>query len=99
MDAPTTAPALKSVKMELKRHYVPKRLLAIVGYQQEERRAKDAAGREYVTQEEKWVAGEIFPPVYAGVGYPNKIWAGTVIEVPEDEAKEMRQKGIGEAYL
>jgi hypothetical protein len=99
MEAPTTAPTAKAVKMELKRNYVPKQLLAIVGYQQEERKSKDAAGREYVTQERKWVEGEMYPPIYAGVGFPNKIWAGTVIEVPEDEAREMRSKGIAEAYL
>ena len=52
----------KTVKMELKRHYVPHNLISIVGYE-------------------------------------NKIWAKTVIEVPEDEAKVMRQKGIAEAYL
>lgn len=31
-----------------------------------------------------------------GVGYPNKLWAGSVIKVPEDEARDMRAKEIAE---
>ncbi len=90
---------VKTVKMELKRHYVPHKLISIVGHQRPERKVKNAAGEMVVATEAKFIDGVMYPPVFAGVGYDNKIWAGTVIEVPEDEGKTMRQKGIGEVYL
>lgn len=89
----------KTVKMELKRHYVPHELISIVGHQRPERKVKNAAGEMVVATESKFIEGEKFPPVYPGVGFDNKIWAGTVIEVPEEEARMMRQKGIAEAYI
>lgn len=95
----TTAPAPKMVAMELKRHYVPHKLGRIVGYQKEARIVKNAAGEKVEVEPARFVEGEVFPPIFAGVGFDNKIWAGTVIEVPEDEAKTMRAKGIAEAYL
>lgn len=97
MDAPTTA--VKTVKMELKRHYVPRKLVSIVGYERPARFVKNAAGETKEVEPAKFIEGEMFPPIFAGVGYDNKIWAKTVIEVPEDEAKVMRQKGIAEAYI
>lgn len=95
MDAPTT----KTVKMELKRHYVPHKLISIVGYERPARFTKNAAGEMKEVEPAAFIEGEVFPPIFAGVGYENKIWAKTVIEVPEDEAKVMRQKGIAEAYI
>lgn len=93
-------PAPKLVKMELKRHYVPKKQPPnIVGWNRPERRVKDAAGRETVVQEGGFVPGEMCPPPQPGVGYPNKVWAGTVIEVPEDEARTMRTHKIAEAWI
>ena len=96
MEAPTTA---KTVKMELKRHYVPRKLVSIVGYERPARFVKNAAGETKEAEPAAFIAGEMFPPIFPGVGYDNKIWAKTVIEVPEDEAKEMRQRGIAEAYI
>lgn len=93
------APEPKLIKMELVRHYVPKHGIRIVGHQRPERKAKNAAGQEVVVQEAAFIEGEMKPAAYPGVGFPNKIWAGTVIEVPEDEAREMRAKKIAEAYL
>lgn len=96
MDAPT---AVKTVKMELKRNYVPHKLVSIVGYERPARFTKNAAGEMKEVEPAAFIDGEMYPPIFAGVGYPNKIWAKTVIEVPEDEAKVMRQKGIAEAYI
>lgn len=93
------AAPIKTVKMELKRHYVPHKLVSIIGYQRPEKRAKTAAGTEIITQTAAFIEGEMMPAAYPGVGFPNKIWAGTVIEVPEDEARDMRAKKIAEAYL
>jgi hypothetical protein len=98
-DALNTNAAPKMVAMELKRNYVPLKLGRIVGYQKEARIVRNAAGENKEVEPAEFIEGEMFPPVFAGVGFERKIWAGTVIEVPEDEAKTMRKLGIAEAYL
>lgn len=95
---PTTEPA-KTVKMELVRHYVPKNLISIVGWQKPAVMRKNAAGEMKEIEPAEWREGEMKPPHFAGTGFPNKIWAGTVIEVPEDEARDMRKLKIAEAYI
>lgn len=111
--APTAeAPApVKTIKMELKRNYVPNKLVSVVGYQRPAKIVKDAAGTMREVEPAAFIDGEVFPPVFPGVGFgaifdedgnktrEQKVWAGTVIEVPEDEAKIMRRLGIAEAYL
>lgn len=92
-------PPPKTVKMELKRNYVPHNLIAVVGYQKPDIVAKNVIGQQVVVEKGGWIDGEMKPGLYAGVGYANKVWAGTVIEVPEAEAKTMRAAGIAEAYL
>jgi hypothetical protein len=57
---------------------------------------KDASGREFVVQPAEFVAGEGAPPPQAGVGTSGKIWSGTVIRVPQDEARTMRANEIAE---
>lgn len=95
MDAPTQ----KTVKMELKRNYVPHNLISIVGYERPARFVKNAAGEMKEAEPAAFIDGEIYPPIFQGVGYANKIWAKTVIEVPEDEAKTMKRLGIAEGYV
>lgn len=89
----------KTVKMELKRHYVPHNLIAIIGYERPARFVKNAAGEMKEAEPAAFIDGEMYPPIFAGVGYENKIWAKTVIEVPEDEAKTMKRLGIAEGYI
>lgn len=98
-DALNAPAAEKTVAMELKRHYVPHNLVSIVGYQKAARIVKNAAGEKVEVEAARFVDGEMFPPIFPGVGFDGKIWAGTVIEVPEAEAKTMRKEGIAEAYL
>lgn len=93
------APTIKSVKMELLKNYVPLNLLRIIGYKKEAVQRKNAAGQMITIEPEAFIEGEMKPSVYPGTGFPNKIWAGTVIEVPEPEAKRMRQLKIAEAYI
>ena len=97
MEAPTTA--TKMVKMELKRNYVPLKPYTIIGYERPARFVKNAAGEMKEAEPAAFVEGVSFPPLFPGVGYDGKIWAKTIIEVPEAEAKVMRSKGIAEAYL
>lgn len=89
----------KTQMMELKRHYVPHNLVSVVGYQRPARFVKNAAGEQKEVEPAKFIEGEVYPSIFPGVGYDNKIWAGTVIEVPDAEAKDMRSKGIAEVYL
>ncbi len=98
--APTnTAPAPKGVKMELLRNYVPKTLLSIVGWQKPAVLQKTVGGEMKEIEPAEWREGEAKPAKFAGTGFPNKLWAGTVIEVPEDEARDMRKLKIAEAYI
>lgn len=96
--APAPAP-VKTIKMELLRNYVPRKLISIVGYLRPEKKVKSAGGQITVVQNEEWIAGEMRPHELSGVGFPNKIWAGTVIEVPEDEGRTMRANKIAEVYI
>lgn len=105
------APSPRTAKVELTRNYVPRGTYALVGHNRPRIVEKDAAGREHVRQEAAFVPDEMYPPKQAGVGFGpvtdkdgklirnGKIWAGTIIEVPEDEARDMRAKKIGEIYL
>lgn len=95
-DAPTPA---KMIKMELKRNYVPLKPYNIVGYERPAKVVKNAAGEMKEVEPAAFIDGEMYPPLFAGVGFDGKVWAKTVIEVPEAEAKVMRQKGIAEAVI
>lgn len=94
-----TAPKVKTVAMELLKHYVPKSLISIVGYNKEAVLQKGPDGKMHEVSAAEFIDGEPKPAPLPGAGFANKIWAGTVIEVPEPEAKEMRTKKIAEAYL
>lgn len=103
-DAPVkTAAAQKAapafIKMLLRRNYRPRGEFRIVGYDRPERVAKDAGGREFVVEPASFVDGEMKPPRFHGVGTEGKIWADTVVELPEDEARDLRKRGIAEAYI
>lgn len=101
-DAPAkieTTVAPKTVAMKLAKNYAPRGAFRVVGYQRPEIRAKDAAGREQIVQTAEFIDGEMTPAKFPGVGFESKIWAGTVIEVPEDEAKAMNKAGIAQVHL
>lgn len=87
------------VSMKLERNYRPVNEFGIVGHTRPEIRKKDAAGKEQVVQSQAWIAGEAMPPAFPGSGYPTKVWAGTVIDVPRDEAIAMQRAGIGVPHL
>lgn len=99
MDAPTPTIDAKLVKMQLVRNYVPRGPFTVIGYDRPEIKAKDAAGREHIVQTAAFIDGEMCPPLHPGVGFVGKVWASTVIEVPEDEARDMRRLKIAEAVI
>ena len=97
--APNTATPTKMVAMELHRHYVPMGEYEIVGHTRPAKSVKNAAGEDIEVVAEKFIEGEMYPSVYGGVGFANKIWAGTVIRVPLGEAERMKKLGIAERGL
>ncbi|HEX9595283.1 MAG TPA: hypothetical protein VF982_00255 [Anaerolineales bacterium] len=89
-------PAPKMVAMELLRNYRPAGDFDIVGHMVPAVTRKDASGREYEMEKARFVEGEGAPPPISGVGTIGKIWAGTIIRVPQDEARTMRANDIAE---
>lgn len=91
----------------LQKNYVPMGEYEIVGYLKEAVKAKDAAGNWKIIEPEQFVKGEMKPHESPGVGFGAmvmkdgstvnaKIWAGTQIKVPVDEAKYVVSKKIAE---
>lgn len=93
-------PVGKLKAMELKRNYRPMEGCEIVGHTVPEVKRKNAAGVMEVVAAARFVAGEMAPPPTPGVvPTSGKIWAGTIIRVPVNEAKTMKANGIAEASL
>ena len=92
--------AVKMIPMKLERNYRPQSAdYSIVGHTRPEVRRKNAAGVEVVVEAEEFVSGQPMPGKYPGVGFANKFWAGTVLKLPEDEAKAIRKAGIGSVEI
>lgn len=80
----------------LQKNYVPKGEYEIVGYLKDEVKRKNPAGQWVVVEKEEFIEGEMKPHPSPGVGFPGKIWAGTTIRLPIDEAKVLVSKKIAE---
>lgn len=90
------------------KNHVPKSEYEVVGYIKEAVKRKDAAGNWKVIEPEEFIKGEMKPHQSPGVGFgPTldkdgkvllnaKIWAGTQIKVPVDEAKFLVAQKIAE---
>lgn len=96
--APNEKPASNEplVSMTLLRHYVPMGDYAIVGHTRPAKKVKNAAGQMVEIEPEAWIEGEAMPPAQAGVGYPNKLWAGTTVRLPKAEAERAYKLKIAE---
>lgn len=95
----TAAPVQPSAKLfpvVLMRNYVPIGDYEIVGYLKAAVKRKDAAGVERIVEREEFIEGVMKPHNSPGVGFPNKIWAGTTIKLHVDEAKSVVAKKIAE---
>lgn len=84
----------------LSKNYCPVGDYEIVGYLKEVVKQKDAAGNWRIIEPEAFIEGEMKPHQSPGVGYGEhfdpkgkkvnaKIWAGTTIKLPVDEAKKV----------
>ncbi len=94
--AAVAQPSTKLFPVVLSRNYQPSGEYEIVGYLKEAVKRKDAAGNWRVVEKEEFVEGEMKPHVSPGVGYAGKIWAGTTIRLPVDEAKRAVSLKIAE---
>jgi hypothetical protein len=72
--------------VRLLKNYAPRGAYEIVGYDKPEIRRKTSDGRMVIEQAGEFIQGEMHPAVFAGTGFPNKIWADTIINLPRDEA-------------
>lgn len=87
----------KTALVRLLRNYRPlTNDFEIVGHEVAAKFKKDAAGREVEVQPAQFIAGEQPEPAQPGTGFPTKIWAGTLIRLPVEEAKTIRRLGIAE---
>lgn len=85
----TAPPAEKLFPVLLTKNYAPDCKYEIVGYLKEAVKRKNAAGTWKIVEPEEFVKGVMKPHNSPGVGFPNKIWAGTTIKIPLDEAKRL----------
>lgn len=89
-------PSEKLFPVVLNKHYAPSGDFEIVGYLRPKVERKDAAGKMIMVEPEKFIEGEMHPAPYPGTGFPGKIWAGTTIKLPLDEAKKAVAKKIAD---
>jgi hypothetical protein len=107
-DETTAAPqSSKLFPVLLIKNHVPKSEYEIVGYMKEAVKQKDAAGNVRIIEKEEFIEGEMKPHQSPGVGFGAmvmkdgktvnaKIWAGTTIKVPLEEAKFVVANKIAE---
>lgn len=102
-----TQPSTKLFPVVLLKNYVPISDYEIVGYLKGAVKRKDAAGVERIVEREEFVEGEMKPHQSPGVGFGEninangrktnaKIWAGTTIKLPVEEAKNLVAKKLAE---
>lgn len=90
----------KRIKMKLERHCNPSGMdFEIIGHFQPELRRKNPAGVMEVVRAEAFIPGEPAPPPLPGVGTKGKLWAGTIIALPESNAKALRRAGIASVEI
>lgn len=108
MSTETAAPQpSKMFPVILSKHYVPKGEYEIIGYLKEAVEVKNAVGQMIIVEPEKFIEGEMKPHETPGVGYGEmmmkdgskvnaKIWAGTHIRLPVEEAKRLVSRKLAE---
>jgi len=91
-DRSPSAPAPEPVKMfpvKLSYNYRPQGDYKAVGWHKPAVEKKNAAGQMIVVEPAEFITGEVKPAPVPGVGFEHKIWAGSVIELPLGEAREL----------
>lgn len=90
--------AQKLFPVILKKNYMPLETTPyeIVGWLRPKVERKDSAGKMLQIEPEKFIEGEMHPPPLPGTGFPNKIWAGTTVKLPVEDAKRLVSMGLAE---
>lgn len=107
MSPPEAKTEIKMFPVLLNKNYVPKGDYEVIGYLKEEVKRKNAAGQWVVVEKEEFIEGVMKPHPLPGVGFEAhedangkktnaKIWAGTTIKLPLDEAKHLVSKKLAE---
>lgn len=105
--APRDTAAQQMFPIVLNKNYVPIDNYEIIGYLKEAVKRKDAAGNWRVEEKEEFIEGVMKPHSSPGVGFGEtkdkngrktnaKIWAGTHIRLPVEEAKRLIQNKAAE---
>lgn len=107
-------PPPKMARVKLLRNYRPQEALdpndptkktrlppvfEIVGHWKDAVIVKNKLGKEEELEPAKFVEGEPAPSSKAGVGFPDKLWAGTIARFTTTEAKYIKDNGIGEIEI
>jgi hypothetical protein len=82
------------IAVKLEKNYAPIGYYETVGWDRPKIEKKGPGGVIVVIQEAAFIKDEKAPPAVAGTGYANKVWAGTTIKLPEEEAKHVDKVGI-----
>ena len=80
----------------LNKNYAPRGKFEIIGYLSPEVVRKDSAGKVLVIEPKEFKKGEMSPAPYPGVGFDGKVWAGTHVSLPVEEAKSIIAKKIAD---
>lgn len=91
----TTAPS-QMFPVLLNKNYVPRGAYEVVGYLKPAVKKKNPVGDWVVSEPEQFIEGEMKPAPQPGVGFDGKVWAGTHVRLPIDEAKAVVAKKIAE---
>lgn len=89
-------PKEKLFPVKLLKNYHPAGEYEIAGYYKEPITVKDTAGRMHTVDPGGFQHGVAKPPIKPGVGTGVRIWAGTHIRLPAEEAMDVISKRIAE---
>ena len=113
-NGPKAPPPLKMVRVKLLRNYRPQEQLdptdpkkqrrldpvfEIVGHWKPAVVVRNKLGKEETLSPEVFIEDEPAPSPKSGVGYADKLWAGTIARFATEEAKYIRANGIGEIEI
>jgi hypothetical protein len=76
----------KMFPVKLLYNYMPQGEYSKLGWQKPAVERKNAAGQTILLEPARFVEGEIAPAPYPGVGFAGKVWKGSVIGLPREEA-------------
>jgi hypothetical protein len=78
--------------------YLPP-VFEIVGHWKPAVIVRNKLGKDETLAPETFVEGEPAPSSKSGVGYADKLWAGTIVRVTSEEGKYLRANNIGEIEI